>query len=124
MRTFTSKRQRLALPQSSLATHSTVVTPMGKTPPEGGVQTQVTFVSESSVALTSKRTTAKFVQVMTVRFVGHWIVGALVSWFTVTVNVQTPRFVQPSVAVQVTSVWPAGKTLPDGGTQTTGGFGS
>ncbi len=55
-------------------------------------------------------------------FVGHWMVGGVASRFTVTRKVHELLFVQPSVAVQVTAVVPAGNRLPDGGTQTTDGF--
>src|SRR5688572_4682622 len=43
---------------------------------------------------------------------------------TTTGNVQTDSFPEASVAVQVTSVVPRGKKLPEGGMQTTVGHGS
>ncbi len=45
--------------------------------------------------------------------------GGVASPFTVTVNVQLLRFVQSSVAVQVTCVVPMGNRLPDAGLQST-----
>ena len=45
--------------------------------------------------------------------------GPVVSPFTVTGKVQLARFVQSSVAVQVTGVVPIGNRLPDAGLQST-----
>ena len=56
---------------------------------------------------------------MTLRLPGQVMAGGVRSRITVTVNVQVVRFVQSSVAVQVTVVVPGGNKEPDGGAQAT-----
>lgn len=64
-------------------------------------------------------------QARTTRFVGQGCnTGGVVSRVTRTRNVQVVRFVQSSVAVQVTVVVPTGNKLPDAGTQATATLGS
>ena len=55
------------------------------------------------------------------RLVGQTMLGGVVSRATRTWNEHELWLVQPSVAVQVTTVRPGGNTLPDGGWQTTSG---
>jgi hypothetical protein len=50
--------------------------------------------------------------------------GGVTSRATVTVNVQVVRFVQSSVAVQVTVVVPGGNSEPEGGEHVTATLGS
>lgn len=58
------------------------------------------------------------------RLGGQEMLGGVTSRATVTVKVQVVRFVQSSVAVQVTVVVPGGKRLPDGGAHVTATLGS
>jgi hypothetical protein len=58
------------------------------------------------------------------RLGGQEMLGGVTSRATVTVKVQVVRFVQSSVAVQVTVVVPGGKRLPDGGAHVTPTLGS
>ena len=55
----------------------------------------------------------------TTRLDGHCMTGGVVSRVTRTENVHVVRFVQSSVAVQVTVVDPSGNKLPEAGTQAT-----
>ena len=113
--------QRLVFPAASVATLVTVVVPIGKVEPDGGVETTVTL-PQLSVALTKKVTllrlhwpgsAAKLILAGQRTMFGDWVS------LMVTVNVQ--RFVFPvaSVATLVTMVVPTGKVEPDGGVETT-----
>ena len=57
--------------------------------------------------------------VKTTMLEGHWMTGGVVSRVTRTRNVQVVRFVQSSVAVQVTVMLPSGNKLPDAGEHVT-----
>jgi len=66
-------------------------------------------------------TTAKLVQVSTVKLVGPVRTGGVVSALTATVNVQAADWRHESVAVQFTGVVPRLNTAPEGGTHVTVG---
>ena len=116
LKTVTVKLQVAVLPEASVAVQVTVVTPMGKQLPEGGLQTTTT-PGQLSLAVVVKLTTKQgelTSGVTTVWLGGQVIEGGCVS-LTVTVNVQ----LGPAVLVQVTVVVPTGKNEPDGGEQVT-----
>jgi hypothetical protein len=100
--------------EASVALQLTVVTPTGKTEPEGGVQTAVTPGQLSETAGAGKLTTAELPVVATVWFAGQVIAGACVS-VIVTVKLTDG----PWSALQVTVVVPTGKKDPEGGEQVT-----
>jgi hypothetical protein len=102
------------LPEASVAVQVTVVQPIGKQLPDGGLQTTVT-PGQSSLAVAVKFTTAQvslMLAVIAVLFGGQVITGGCVS-LTFTVNVQPG----PALLVQVTVVVPTGKNEPDAGEQ-------
>src|SRR5437899_3241506 len=83
--TCTLKLQESWFADGSVAVDCTIVSPIGKTLPEGGVQTIV--APQLSVAVTGNGTTAPAGLVaLTTIGPGHAITGGSVSW-TVTVNV-------------------------------------
>ena len=89
LKTETVKLQVAVLPEASVAVQVTVVTPMGKQLPEGGLQTTTT-PGQLSLAVVVKLATAQgsvMVGVTAVTLAGQVIVGGCVS-FTVIVNVQ------------------------------------
>src|SRR5262245_54410920 len=88
--------------------------------PELGVQTTATFVSQLSEAVTTKSTLrpARGTQPRSI-VGGSESVGGVVSVATLTLNEQLFSLLRVSRAVQVTVVWPGGKTLADGGMHTT-----
>jgi uncharacterized alkaline shock family protein YloU len=124
--TRTRKVQVVRLVQSSVAVHVTVVVPTGNRLPEAGEHVTATLASALSVAAgTGYETTAPLPEhAATLIFPGQVMAGGVTSRATVTVNVQVVRFVQSSVAVQVTVVVPGGNSEPDGGEQVTVTFGS
>jgi len=78
--TVTVKVPEPMLPVASVAVHVTVVVPMGKVDPEGGVQTAPTGPSTASTAEALKVATAPAVLVAaTVRSPGRVSTGPLVS---------------------------------------------
>src|SRR5688572_17656912 len=94
----TKKRHWSWRPQSSLATQSTRCTPGGNTEPEGGVQTMVTLVSQSSVAVTVYVTGAPFgLQTQLVILPGQIIRGGAESLTTTTLKEQ--KAVLPAVSI-------------------------
>ena len=108
------------LPEVSVAVLVTVVTPIGKTLPEGGLLTTVTIEEQLSVAVTLKLTTAPHWPLNAATWVsaGQVITGAVVS-ITVTLKVHVAVLPDESVATLVTVVVPTGKVLPDAGVDTT-----
>ena len=108
------KLQVAVLPDASVAVQVTVVTPVGKQLPEGGLQTTVT-PGQLSLAVVVKVTTVQGSVTLAetaVMLAGQVIVGGCVS-LTVMVNVQ----VGPTDEVHVTVVVPTGKNEPDAGEQ-------
>jgi hypothetical protein len=77
--TSTSNLHWLALPQSSRATQVTVLTPLGRTDPEGGLQTTPTFVEQSSAAVTVQVTGWLAEQTRTAKLLGQLMTGGVVS---------------------------------------------
>src|SRR6266545_7572288 len=111
----------LTLPTASVAVQVTGVSPMGKTVPDGGLQTTVIVPGQLSVAAGVGNVTLALhapVSVPTTMLVGHSILGGSES-LTVTVNEQLELLPAPSEAVQVTVVVPIGKDEPDAGAHTT-----
>src|SRR5579859_3507379 len=96
----------------------TVLVPIGKADPEGGVLVTLT-PGQLSVAPTTKFTTAVALpeSVGTVMFAGQVIVGACLS-STTTKKAQELVLPAASVATQLTILVPFGNTAPDGGLQT------
>ena len=83
--------------------------------------------SRSSTAVAWKKSTLKTVpghRQLNTMLLGQVMTGGVVSRTTVMVKVQVLRFVQSSVAVQVTVVVPTGNELPDAGVQVTVTLGS
>ena len=121
--TVTVNVQFVRLAQSSVAVQVTVVVPSEKNVPDAGEQVTATFVSALSEAVGGGHDTAAVVadapQSQTIRLVGHWMTGGVVSRATVTVKVQTADSRQELVARQVTVVVPRMKLAPDGGEQVT-----
>ena len=113
--------QVLRLVQSSVATQVTAVTPPEKELPEAGAQVTVTLGDTLSVATGSGKDTGNgFVpQISRNMLVGHWIVGGVVSRFTVRMKVHVARSPHPLVAVQLTVDVPKGNRLLAGGVQDT-----
>ena len=119
LNTVTVKLQVAVLPEASVAVQVTVVTPVGKQLPEGGVQTTVTpgQLSEAVVV--------KFVTVQgsltladtAVMFAGQVMTGGCVSC-TVMVKEQVSGPAK-LFDLQVTVVVPTGKNEPEAGEQTT-----
>ena len=108
------KLQVAVLPDASVAVQVTVVTPVGKQLPEGGLQTTVT-PGQLSLAVVVKVTTVQGSVTLAdtaVMLAGQVIVGGCVS-LTLMVNVQ----VGPTDEVHVTVVVPTGKNDPDAGEQ-------
>ena len=108
------KLQVAVLPDASVAVQVTVVTPVGKQLPEGGLQTTVT-PGQLSLAVVVKLTTVQGSVTLAdtaVMLAGQVIVGGCVS-LTVMVNVPAG----PTDEVHVTVVVPTGKNDPDAGEQ-------
>ena len=113
------------LPEASEAVQVTVVVPMGKVEPDGGVHVTTGFgrAGSLSVAEAVKFTTAPDGPVgSTVMGAGSVSTGATSS-LTVTVKVPVEVLPPKSVDVQVTVVVPIGNVDPDGGVQVTAGWG-
>ena len=124
--TVTVNEQFAGLPDPSVTVQLTVVVPVGKLEPEGGLQTGVPTFGQLSVAVAfAYVTTAEhwLAAVPCTTFAGQVITGACVS-LTVTVNEQVAVSPAPSVTVQFTVVVPFGNEPPDGGVQTTAFGGS
>ena len=123
--TVTVKVQVVRLVQSSVAVQVTVVVPSEKNVPDAGEQVTATFVSALSVAVGGGHDTEAVVadapQSQTMRLVGHWRTGGVVSRATVTRKLQVSRSPQRLVAVQVTVVLPRMNRAPAGGLQVTAG---
>jgi hypothetical protein len=117
--TVTVKLHAALLPDASVATLDTVVVPIGKAEPEGGLLT--TFTPEAlSDAPTTKFTIAVVWpgSVGTVMLAGHVIFGASVST-TLTEKLPVVEFPAVSVATLETVVVPMGKAEPEAGLLTT-----
>jgi hypothetical protein len=98
----------------SVAEQVTVVTPCGKTLPEGTEQVTLSAPSTMSTAEAAYVTGAPDGPVAaTVIFAGTVTVGAVVS-LTVTVNCAVPTLARESVAEQVTVEVPSENRLPEG----------
>jgi hypothetical protein len=117
--TVTTKLQALVLPLPSVAVHTTVVGPSGKTLPEPGTQATVGAGVQLSVA---PGTTYVTLLVPTVRLAGHARAGGCKSC-TVTVKLQVLVLPLPSVATHVTVVVPLLKADPLAGVHATVGAG-
>src|SRR5262245_60619310 len=118
--TRTENSQLVALPQASWAWQMTMVLPIGKKLPLGGMQ--VTVVGgQPPVAELVKLTTAPLgVLAGTVILLEQFsTMGGQAPPVTVTVKLQLVELPQSSCAVQKTGVVPTGKELPLGGLQTT-----
>jgi hypothetical protein len=112
------------VPVLSLAVLNTVVVPIGKVLPDGGVETTFGIPPQESLAVTLKNTTAPLPLVAaTMMLEGHVIdtTQLLVAAFTVTVKLHMAASPQVSEAVTFTVVVPTGKVLPLGGTAFTSG---
>jgi hypothetical protein len=120
--TWTVNEQLVDVPQLSLAAQVTVVSPIGKVLPLGGLQIRVGGGLQPPLAAPEKKTSAPFelsaVVVMLVEQARR--MGVRV---TMTVKLQFVECPHPSLAVQVTVVVPKGKVLPLGGLHTTAGGG-
>lgn len=115
--TVTVKLQRAVLPEVSVAMQLTVVMPLGKVAPEGGLQDAMTS-AQLSLALTVNRTRCSQAPAaaVTVMFAGQVIIGGSLSR-TVTVKLQVAEPPKVSIATQFTGVVPRGKAEPEGGVQ-------
>src|SRR5712692_6008455 len=111
----TVKEALAVLPEASMAEPLTVVVPIGKALPEGGLVLVVT-PGQLSLAVNANVTSAEGWprSVFTVMFAGAVILGGSVS-FTVRVKLALEVFPEGSIAVPVTVVTPLGKALPEGG---------
>jgi hypothetical protein len=112
--TVTVKLQLVLLPQESLAVLVTVVVPIGKVLPLGGLAVTNGGGLQPPLAVTVKNTVTPFeLEVVTVRLEEQFrIKGGLT---TVTVKLQLVLLPQASLAVLVTVVVPIGNMLPLGG---------
>src|SRR5881397_2365513 len=115
--TVTLKTQLSVFPDASVAAEVTVVVPLGKLEPEGGVEVRVT-PGQLSLAVALKLTTAEHWpgSVPVTMSAGQITFGFSVS-LTVTVKTQLSVFPEASVAVQVTAVVPFGKLEPESGVE-------
>src|SRR5262249_4245995 len=96
--TVTEKVATLALPEASVATQRTAVTPSGKTEPLAGVAVTLGFAPQRRVALTKKATLVPAaVACSTTTLAGTLRVGGVVSR-TVTVNEAELELPEASVA--------------------------
>jgi hypothetical protein len=116
------KLQLVLVPQLSLAVLYTVVMPIGKVLPLGGMAVTRGGGLQPPLAVTLKYTMAPLELVaITVRFDEQFrLIGGRT---TVTVKLQLVLVPQPSLAVLYTVVMPIGKVLPLGGTAVTKGGG-
>jgi hypothetical protein len=112
------KLQTDIFPEGSVAVMETVLSPLGNTEPDGGFAWIAAL--QLSVALNEKVTRAPQIpgSVFTVLSPGQ-IINGLVLSVTRTVNEQCDIFPCLSVAVDCTVVNPIGKSVPDGGMETT-----
>ncbi len=118
-RTVTVKLQTFEFPLASAATQMTPLVPREKNEPEGGVQTTVTLVSQTSAAVATKETVLPPAPAHSVtRLLEQNICEGVVS-STVTVKLQVLVFPLSSVATQTTPLVPREKNEPEGGAQTT-----
>jgi hypothetical protein len=118
--TVTVKEQPLVLPELSIATQFTSVTPLAKVEPEGGVHTTVT-PGQLSVAVAANVT---FEAVHSPRSVERTILAGQTidgGWVSLTVTEKEQPFVFPeaSVATHFTIVTPFVNVDPEGGVHTT-----
>lgn len=122
MVTITWNEQLVLLLQVSLAVTITVLVPIGKMLPLGGVAITL-GVLQPPVAETLKNTVAPFEQVATVVILVEQVrlIGAFVCEFTVTWKEQLVICPHVLLAVTITVVIPIGKRLPLGGTAVTDG---
>jgi hypothetical protein len=116
--TVTVKLQFVLLPQLSVATQVTVVTPGGKLLPLGGLQTTLTGPHPPVAELVYE--TVAFVAaqpgvVTTMLDEQFKTIGGQTGGLTVTVKLQLVTTTPQSKALQVTVVVPIGKKLPLGG---------
>jgi hypothetical protein len=124
--TVTVKLAVPEFPAASIAEQLTVVVPIAKVVPDAGTQFGVNDPETLSDALAEKLTLVPEAEsASTLMFDGTVTVGFVVSW-TVIVNEMAVSVVLPlaSWAVQLTMVFPSGKTLPEDGAQLTLGDGS
>ena len=121
--TMTRNEQLVVWPQLFVAVTKTVLVPIGKVLPLGGVAMTKGGGLHPPVALTLKKTTAPFELVaVTVMFVEHVrLIGEFVCALTVTWKEQFVEVPQLSLAVTNTGVVPMGKVLPLGGLASTFG---
>ena len=116
--TVTSKKRLLEAPQVSEAVTVTVVVPMGKVLPLGGLAVRKGGGLQPPLAVQVKKTVAPFELVaVTVRLLGQVTRNGGV--VTVTSKLQLVKEPQSSLAVVNTVVVPTGKRLPLGGLATT-----
>ena len=114
--TVTVKLQLVLLPQLSLAVANTVVVPIGKVLPLGGLAVMLGGGLQPPLALTVKKTLAPLLPVAwTSMFDGQAMDNC---GYTVTVKEHIWLLPQVSEAVAVTVVVPMGKVLPLGGLAT------
>jgi hypothetical protein len=114
--TVTVNEQLTELPAASTTPQPTVVEPLGKVEPEGGVHTGVPAPEQLSDAVAVKFTIAE-----------HWpgafpcVIGAgqLITGFWVSLIVTVKLQLRPEPVVQVTVVVPAGKVEPAAGVHVT-----
>ena len=123
--TVTVKLQLTDWPHESLAVQVTVVVPIGKVLPLGGLQLTNGGGLHPPVAELVKNTVAPLALVAcVVMFVEQFrLMGGYCGGSTVTVKLQLVLVPQVSLAVQVTVVVPIGNVLPLGGLQLTNGGG-
>src|ERR1043166_4286037 len=112
--TVTLKLQLVLWPQLLVAVTNTIVVPMGKVLPLGGLAKTEGGGLQPPLALTLKKTVAPFELVAVVVMFEEQLreIGGFVCEFTVTRNEQLVTPPQMSLAVQVTVVVPIGKVLP------------
>src|SRR6516225_7623460 len=103
------------LPAASVAVQTTVLVPMGKALPEGGVHTVVTQLPVATGANVTVAVTLPGSGWVTM-FLGQVIVGGAPT--TVMVKLQLTELLAVSVAMQTTVLVPMGKALPEGGVHT------
>jgi hypothetical protein len=114
------KLQVALLPQLSLAVQATVVVPIGKVLPLGGLHTTIGG-EQPPVTLGAKVTTAPAGLVACRTMLDGQVIAN--GGYTVTVKLQLVESPHVSLALQVTVVVPIGKVLPLGGLQTSVGGG-
>src|SRR5580765_6174972 len=100
-RTLTRKKQLVQWPQLSHAVQVTIVVPIGKKLPLGGLQVTVVSGQPPVAVLTQETKVPKCFLETTLMLFGQWrTIGGQVPPLTVTANVQLVVLPQASVAVQ------------------------